>query len=319
MGQPFFNKHKNRWYVRIGGKQINLGAEEAEARTRFKALSGKGGQQFSVSEIIDTFLRDCEQAPGTRKLYAHWLNSFRDSLEPGLLCADLKHWHVHRWVKKSWSDTTANCAIRCVARAFSWAAKLGHVEANPLVKIERPTASSRECDLTQDQLSRVCLAADEDLGTLIEVMAQTGCRPQEARRIEARHLVGKTVTFPRAESKGKKCQRVIVLTELAYGTLRRLALKYPTGPLLRVGGEAWTSGVLASRFNRLAKKLGFEVSAYHIRHKYCTDALERGVDPVTVSTLMGHSDMKMVWSVYQHIQKRSGHMQQAAELAIKVG
>ena len=31
---PFFRPKKNRWYVRIDGRQINLGRDEATARVR---------------------------------------------------------------------------------------------------------------------------------------------------------------------------------------------------------------------------------------------------------------------------------------------
>ena len=38
MRQPFFRPKKNRWYVQLGGKQVNLGADEEQARVRWHQL-----------------------------------------------------------------------------------------------------------------------------------------------------------------------------------------------------------------------------------------------------------------------------------------
>lgn len=40
--EPFFRPKKNRWYVQLGGKQINLGPDEAQARIRWHQLMSGG-------------------------------------------------------------------------------------------------------------------------------------------------------------------------------------------------------------------------------------------------------------------------------------
>lgn len=75
--------------------------------------------------------------------------------------------------------------------------------------------------------------------------------------------------------------------------------------------------VLARRkeVNRLAWKHGTKYSLYSMRHAYCTEALERGLDAVTVSVLMGHRDTTMISRVYSHLDKRHAHMSEAARRA----
>jgi len=55
-------------------------------------------------------------------------------------------------------------------------------------------------------------------------------------------------------------------------------------------------------------------SLYAFRHSWATNALESGVDALTVATLMGHSDPSTLARVYSHISSNPEHM---AKQAIK--
>ena len=67
--------------------------------------------------------------------------------------------------------------------------------------------------------------------------------------------------------------------------------------------------------SRLAWELGTKYSIYAMRHAYCTEALESGLDAVTVSVLMGHRDTAMISRVYSHLTQRNDHMRTAANQA----
>jgi site-specific recombinase XerD len=47
---------------------------------------------------------------------------------------------------------------------------------------------------------------------------------------------------------------------------------------------------------------------YQLRHSFATAAILRGVDLQTIASLMGHSDLKMLNKVYQHIQRCDQHL-----------
>jgi integrase len=64
---------------------------------------------------------------------------------------------------------------------------------------------------------------------------------------------------------------------------------------------------------RLKDQFPGGLCAYLFRHTYATDALENGVDPITVAELLGHKDTTMVSRVYQHLSQRVEHMRQAAQ------
>jgi integrase len=75
--------------------------------------------------------------------------------------------------------------------------------------------------------------------------------------------------------------------------------------------------VLARRkeVHRLAWEHGIKYSLYAFRHAFCTEALENGVDAVTVSVLMGHRDTTMISRVYSHLTQRQEHLRDAANRA----
>ncbi|MFO0818456.1 MAG: tyrosine-type recombinase/integrase [Pirellulales bacterium] len=67
---------------------------------------------------------------------------------------------------------------------------------------------------------------------------------------------------------------------------------------------------------KLASSLAPKWSLYGLRHSWATTALRRGVDPLTVAILMGHSDPSMLSKVYQHLSLNPTHMLQQAKRAV---
>jgi integrase len=71
--------------------------------------------------------------------------------------------------------------------------------------------------------------------------------------------------------------------------------------------------------SKLALELTPQYSLYALRHSWATQALLRGVDPLTVAILMGHEDPSMLTKVYQHLSLNPKHMLAEAERATRVG
>ena len=292
----------------------------------------------------------------------------------------LKPYRVQEWVD-SYADlsrTSKRNYLRSVKRAFRWALKQGYIEQNPIAHLEVPSADRREIVIPDEELERVLVHAGHDsLRDLIIVTRETGCRPQESLRVEARHvdLVNRRWVFPANESKGEKIPRVVYLTELAFEITERRMLTRPEGVLFRNSvGSPWTPDSVNCGFdriqqrmakevmkrdgiaitvkeidefiptlkptrtrkgevvtksdaelrrearrkltNRMAKHLAPRYSLYAIRHSWATHALERGVDSVTVASLMGHSDPSTLARVYQHVSQNPQFMLEQATRAV---
>ncbi|QDV74558.1 tyrosine-type recombinase/integrase [Botrimarina mediterranea] len=66
---------------------------------------------------------------------------------------------------------------------------------------------------------------------------------------------------------------------------------------------------------RLAATLVPRYSLYALRHTWATNALQRGVNSVTVAELMGHSDPSTLAKTYQHVSKNPKFMLAEAKRA----
>ena len=339
--QPFFRKQTQSWYVQIGSKQVPLGKDLESAQRKYHQLMA-GQIELSpdtpVVAVLDEFLEWVKnnQADTTYAFYSRFLTEFAESIGTQAKAAELKPYHVTRWVDSRYagqSDSTKHGAYRSVERAFNWAKKQGILKHSPVEGMEKPTPGRRETYLTPDQFKIVLAKVAEyergEGGPFYELLValwDTGCRPQEVRTVEARHFDPQRGIwiFERKLSKGKKRRRVVYLTDRMREISARLVAQFPEGPLFRNGkGKPWTKAAINCRFRHLtgAKKgkrqkknatpLGFPVHAYAFRHGFATDRLQNGVDSTTVATLLGHTSTRMLETVYQHVDANDTYLRSA--------
>ncbi len=227
--------------------------------------------------------------------------------------------HLTKWFEdKTWSSTTKNDAMGVVKRAFNWATEEGYFTYNPISQVRNPPAKRRDIFYTAEQWKQVRNAARGPIVDFLDFLWSTGCRPQEARTLEARHFNEDLVIFALEESKGEKYQHVLFLTPESQSIVQKLAKKYPRGPLFRNrNGRAWTKDSVKCVLTRISKKVGFRVIAYGARHGYATNALVQGVDAISVSHLMGHKSPAMVAEVYSHLAQNHDFLKKQARNAAR--
>ena len=66
---------------------------------------------------------------------------------------------------------------------------------------------------------------------------------------------------------------------------------------------------------QLAQESAPKYSLYALRHSWATNALQRGVDALTVAILMGHKDPSQLAKVYQHLSHNPKHLLEQAKKA----
>jgi integrase len=173
--------------------------------------------------------------------------------------------HVYAWVdsQAGWK-TSRRGAIVAVQRAFNWAAKTGKLRSlggrSPLAGMEKPAQGRRELVVSREQFDEALAPVkDQEFRDLLTASWETGARPNELYTVEASFLDADNARwiFPIRQSKGRKIQRVIYLTDAALEIARRLSARHRSGPLFRnTDGLAWNMSSVKCRFQNLRVALG---------------------------------------------------------------
>ena len=274
--KPWYRKSRDAWFVTLDGQQVKLGKTKDEALKRYHDLMAKPRTPVvptgSVLAIIDAFLDWCakHRAGDTYEWYQSRLERFARAY-PDLLVGDLRPYHVQEWIDAmDVSSGTKKNYCRSVKRCLRWAKKQGYVEGNPIEDMEQPKGGKREVVLSQEEYDELfSLAADVTFRDLLTVTWETGCRPQESLRVEARHvdLTNHRWVFPESEAK-TDLPRVVYLTDDALAITRRLMLRYPSGHLFRNSrGNPWTPDAVNCAFTRIQIKIGRRMLEQKIRAK----------------------------------------------------
>lgn len=268
--KPFFKKARGLWYVEIDRRQINLGPDREVAFRMYHQLmsqtnrKGHGASEFLV-DIVDSFLEwvSRNRSPDTYEWYRYRLQRFVERY-PKLTVRDLRPFHVQEWVDSypGLSKTSRRNYFRSVKRCMKWAMQQGYISENPVAYLEVPGGDRKEVIVTTEEYARILEhCKDVTFRDLVVVTWETGCRPQELLRVEARHvdLRNSRWILPQSEAKGKKAPRIVYLSETAVEITSRLQPQYPTGKLFRNSrGDAWTPDAVNCGFDRIQDRMGQE-------------------------------------------------------------
>lgn len=274
---------------------------------------------LTFKELSDKFLAwSAIHRPGrTAEWYANYLKMF--CAWPGIadLPADeLKPYQVQEWIDShgdKWGDTYRGGAIIAIKRVCHWADELGHMTVNPVKKMKKPQAQRRKTYMKPTDYAAILgnLSGGDPFKDLLTFVWLVGCRPQEVRHIEHRHVnIEKGyILFPKEESKGKRHPRKILMNDEALGILTRNMAKNPEGRIFRNnrGGE-WTKWALCNRMWRLSQQTGVKLAMYDARHGYATRKLKANHGHLEIAATMGHTDGSMIAKVYSHIDEDDEHL-----------
>lgn len=325
--KPWYRPSRGQWYVTLNGVQHNLGPDKDAAFAQYRQLLGQPGQvavsRHTVASIVDAFLdwSQKHQAERTYLRYLDYCQSFVNRF-PDLLVADMKPFHIQEWVDShtGWGNTTKRSAVVAMKRAFNWAEKQGRIAASPIRHAEKPAPNKREEFITKDEHDHVLsLVKDQHFRDLLVLAWETGARPQELFRLEARHVDFENARwlFSKGESKGKRHSRTIYLSDAALEVTHRLVKEWDEGPILRnARGRPWNAMAINCRFDRLKKPFGKKVCLYLWRHGFAHRMLSQQVDSLVVATLMGHVDTTMLSTVYGHLMKNQKLLREAVQKSV---
>jgi len=274
--KPFFWEARGEWYVTIDGTRHRLGPDKKPAHDRFHDLMSERNKpaavaaKVTVAELFDRVLAftRTNRSEKTDAWYEMFLQGFVSFLverhgKPAIermRAADVTGDDLQAWLdsRTDWGPSTKRGAVTAVKRAFNYGVKHGLLDRSPVRAVEKPQGKTRDTLIGREQFDRiVATIADEHFRDLLTVVWLTGCRPQEAVRVEARFVHDGYWLFPKEESKGKKRNRVVFLTDEALAISRKWAERHPTGPIFRnTQKRPWTASAVNCRFTAIQIAFG---------------------------------------------------------------
>jgi len=337
--EPRYYPARRQWYVMHKGRRhvlVRLAPGETGPKTRARALEAFAdlvarlkaegawdvgpADRISVETMGSRYLAAAAKtlAPSTLKQYEI---AVRDACrEYGDRPADsLKPSDIEAIYEGSTlSPNTFAVRIVIVRTWWKWAAKHGLIPRDNLAGLRPPRTTPRARIPTPEECRKL-LEADKPrwVQDVLEAVHGTGCRPIEVYRATAADV-----------SLAEGCWRVFGKTTKRTGKLReihfdakvrailvRLMKRHPTGPLFRRpnGVKPLRNSSIDDELVILRPKLGLgdHVTLGSMRHLFATDALEAGIPPATVATLLGHSNTTQIARTYGRLIDRKGHLKEA--------
>lgn len=337
--EPRYYPARRQWYVMHRGKRhvlVRLGPGETQKGTRARALEAYAdlvarlkaagawevgpGDRISVATMAARYLAAVGPTLSERTLPGYRI-AVRDVAEA---CGDRPADEIGPddveaiYAGKPLAVNTVANRIGIVKAWWRWSARRGLIPCDGLALL-RPPMSSPRTKIPTPEECRELLDAPKPrwLQDVLEAVHGTGCRPIEVFRLTAE---GVSLDEGVWRVHGKTTRRTGRMREVHFGPgvraiLVRLMKRHPTGPLFRRpnGKRHMRHTAVTADIVGLREKLGLgdHVTLGSMRHLFATDALEAGIPPATVATLLGHSSTTQIARTYGRLIDRKGHLKEA--------
>ena len=223
---------------------------------------------------------------------------------------DLESW-AKRFSEKN-SAQRFNNAVGVLRKIFGVAVEQGALHQNPADSIDKARINQKHVELpTAEQLATIINHIRKQkawcsiqCGDLIEFLAFTGCRIDEARNVKWSHVKDDGIWIHGGETGTKSGQSRFLPMNSG---LARLLADLKTNPRYRRTTRS-PDFVLAidmcpKALSNACKTLGFSHLTHHdLRHWFATQAISKNIDIPTVAKWLGHKDGgALLMRTYSHL------------------
>lgn len=274
-------------------------------------------------ECVDTY--KVNQSEITREKYLQKLKSYVLNEIGALLIKDVTPIMCQRVLnlKGSKSKATINDTYQMLRFIFKYAKINKLINIDPTENLVKPSGyyNPRRSLTTSEEQHFLNVLNQHYVPLYFALMYYAGCRPSEASAVEFRDIVirdGERYLHIRG-TKTKAADRYVPIVDGLAKLLPRglspfeLLCKNQQGKALNKDNKrrAWAHlsrlmnidmGCKVYRNELLPPyPLATDISAYSLRHTFCTNLQKRGVDIRTAQYLMGHADIAMTANIYTHV------------------
>ena len=228
-------------------------------------------------------------------------------------------------VSHLFSERLNNSSVRYVLRTFSVALNFGirrkYITTNIISLYDKPRKNRIEYNTLSGEDVTLLLTylknENSDIFAPVLLACLYGLRRGECIGVKMndfisdrlfihRTAVYKKGDFYTTDCKTEKSNRDILIDNVHLLSLKQYDEQRPKekdGYLFRDSlGKRMTQNQLQLRFKDVLKNCGLPDIRFHdLRHTYATMMLRSGVNPKIVSSVLGHSDVKVTLDIYSHV------------------
>ena len=325
-------KRKEKYFNNV------LDAREWLITTRFNNLHNNivSGDDMTVNAWFDYWIEDIKSNTTKRNTIKNYKQRYNQNIKKhigNMIITKVKPLHLQHILNamsnEGYAPSTIEQTKLLLANFFGSAVDNDVIRTTPLKRtVVLPKKEKRERRvLTLDEQTNFFYGARESENYLIYCLAlQTGMRSGELIGLQfddldfvnRRIYVNRTCEYdykakeyvcgsPKSEA-GKRC---IPMTDVAYSILKTIEkerktrkvvnLKYTNFVFLSPKGIPCKNSTLDEDIAKFAKKLGISKFSMHtFRHTFATRCIEANVNPKTLQTILGHSDISLTLNLYTH-------------------
>ena len=282
----------------------------AQKQKKLLALLGVPGPQpaAELSETIDEFIERFITVHSKDGLRPKTLLSFQTSKNAvlrvfkgralsSITAAELERYKADR--AGDVKPASINRELAFLKILFRKAVEWGAVEKSPAATVKRLREPEGEIRvLTDAEAARLLAAAAPHLRPVLEVLLSTGMRKNEVLKLRWARADGEAIAG--ASLVDLTRGEIIIPADLAKNHKSRTV---PVSPELEdlFRCQRWAPGAPVFPFNEIrrsfttaARRAGLRGLRLHVlRHTAASRMIEAGIDVVTVSRVLGHSDLKI--------------------------
>ncbi|MCD8362329.1 MAG: site-specific integrase [Lachnospiraceae bacterium] len=307
--------------------------------------------KVTFDEWFDTWLNEYKKNNVKIGTLISYQKDYDSMIKPTLgdmLLSSIRGHHIQKlyndMIEKGYAVSSIKLCSAVLNGCMEQAMKNGMIERNPvkLAKVPRQTGDHAHIALTKEQQALFMEYSQESyLYNLFALMLRTGLRNGEARGLKCSDIDKKKGvlhirrTLKHIEGQGyiedtpktRTSMRDIPLTDdiLEILEAQRKYWNFKVEPLDRYlfcneVGEALSRKRVQNEIDRITKRItaaGHDfphITSHVFRHTFATRAIEAGMQPQVLKTILGHSSLSMTMDLYSHVlpETRAEEMEKIA-------
>lgn len=263
-------------------------------------------------------------SPATIATYKHSTKYFLEFTGEDILCSQINQtliddYKLHLIDEGEIKPITINTYIRNISPIIKYGFKKGYIKTN--IEFNSLKVQEEIKELYTNEELKVLLKkpnpknrgfAEFRNWVIINFLLSTGVRARELRNIKISDLDLENCILRLQVTKNKKARIIPVSSALKYVLIEYLTFRHNQKDdeylFPNIYGEPMPRSTLQMTITKYCKKRGIEKYSLHLfRHKFATEYLRNGGNPLTLQRILGHSSLKMV---NRYIQMNSDDLQQ---------